>query len=111
MAHLHKNHSDLSLKRQCDLLSLNRSSLYYQAKLPSDEDDILLNQIRDIWERWPFYGYRRIHITLIKQGVVVNRKRVQRLMKEAGIQANLSSSQYISQYQRTSSISIFIEKS
>ena len=87
MAHLHKTHPDLSLKRQCDILSLNRSSLYYQAKLPSDEDEVLLNQIRDIWEKWPFYGYRRIHITLIKKGIVVNRKRVQRLMKEAGIQA------------------------
>lgn len=87
MAHLHKNHPDLSLKRQCDLLSLNRSSLYYKAKLPCDEDEILLNQIRDIWEKWPFYGYRRVHITLIKKGRMVNRKRVQRLMKEAGIQA------------------------
>ena len=87
MAHLHKTHPDLSLKRQCDLLSLNRSSLYYKAKLPSDEGEVLLNQIRDIWERWPFYGYRRIHIALIKQGIMVNRKRVQRLMKEAGIQA------------------------
>ena len=87
MAHLNKTHPDLSIKKQCEALSLNRSSLYYQAKDPSDEDEVLLNQIRDIWEKWPFYGYRRIHVTLIKQGVSINRKRVQRLMKEAGIQA------------------------
>jgi putative transposase len=87
MAHLDKTYPGLSIKRQCDALSLNRSSLYYEAKDPSGEDETLLNQIRDIWEKWPFYGYRRIHITLIKQGLSVNRKRVQRLMKEAGIQA------------------------
>ena len=87
MTHLDKTFPDLSLKKQCEALSLNRSSLYYKTTDPSDEDEVLLNQIRDIWEKWPFYGYRRIHVTLIKQGLSVNRKRVQRLMKEAGIQA------------------------
>lgn len=87
MAHLDKAYPGLSIKRQCETLSLNRSSLYYKSKELSDADEILLNQIRDIWENYPFYGYRRIHFTLIQQGLCVNRKRVQRLMKEAGIQA------------------------
>ena len=87
MTHIDRTHPGLSLKRQCNALSLNRSSLYYKAKDPCDKDETLLNQIRDIWGKWPFYGYRRIHVTLIKQGLIVNRKRVQRLMKEAGIQA------------------------
>jgi putative transposase len=62
--------------------------LYYNEK-PLDVDDIdLLNMIREIWEKYPFYGYRRItkeirHIHQIK----VNRKRVQRLMVWGGIQA------------------------
>lgn len=87
MARLDKTYPGLSIKRQCAALSLNRSSLYYKEKKPCDKDETLLNQIRDIWEKWPFYGYRRIHISLVKQGVIVNRKRIQRLMKEAGIQA------------------------
>ena len=87
MAHLDKAYLGLSIKRHCETLSLNRSSLYYKSKELSDADEILLNQIRDIWEKYPFYGYRRIHFTLIQQGLCVNRKRVQRLMKEAGIRA------------------------
>jgi len=69
------------------LLGLNRSTLYYKEK-PADIDDIdLLNAIRDVWERLPFYGYRRITRELRAKGIKVNRKRVQRLMAWGGIQA------------------------
>jgi putative transposase len=51
---------ELSVRRCCELLNLNRSTLYYETK-PAEFDDVdLLNRIRDIWERYPFYGYRRI---------------------------------------------------
>ena len=77
----------LSIRRRCDLLGLNRSTLYYKEK-PADIDNIeLLNAIRDIWERHSFYGYRRITKELRENGVNVNRKRVQRLMSCGGIQA------------------------
>jgi putative transposase len=66
---------------------LNRSTLYYKGK-PADIDDFdLLNSIRDIWERYPFYGYRRITNELRLTGINVNRKRVQRVMVWGGIQA------------------------
>jgi putative transposase len=78
---------ELSIRRCCDLLGLNRSTLYYKEK-PAEFDDIdLLNAIRDIWERHPFYGYRRITKELRANGIKVNRKRVQRLMAWGGIQA------------------------
>ena len=78
---------ELSIRQCCDLLGLNRSTLYYKEK-PANIDDIdLLNAIRDIWERYPFYGYRRITKELRASGVKVNRKRVQRLMAWSGIQA------------------------
>lgn len=78
---------ELSLRRCCELLGLNRSTLYYKEK-PADIDDIdLLNAIRDVWERLPFYGYRRITKELRAKGIKVNRKRVQRLMAWGGIQA------------------------
>jgi len=47
----------------------------------------LLNEIRDIWTKYPFYGYRRITKELKFFGVKVNHKRVQRLMREGGIHA------------------------
>lgn len=69
------------------MVELNRSTLYYEEK-PADIDDIdLLNAIRDIWERYPFYGYRRITKELRSTGANVNRKRIQRLMARCGIQA------------------------
>lgn len=75
----------LSMRRCCDLLGLNRSTMYYKEK-PVDIDDIdLLNAIRDVWERRPFYGYRRITKELRANGIQVNRKRVQRLMSWGGI--------------------------
>lgn len=78
---------ELSLRRCCELLDLNRSTLYYKAKSASIDDIELLNLIRDIWEQLPFYGYRRINKELRSQGFIVNRKRVQRLMVLGGIQA------------------------
>ena len=47
----------------------------------------MLNKIRDVWYRYPFYGYRKITQELRASGDRVNRKRVQRLMASAGIQA------------------------
>ena len=77
----------LSLRRQCELLQVNRSTIYYKA-CGADVDDLsLLNEIRDIWERYPFYGYRRITKELQAKGYNVNRKRIQRLMQSGGIQA------------------------
>ena len=80
--------NELSVRRCCDLLGVNRSTLYYKEK-PADIDDIdLLNIIRDIWERYPFFGYRRITKELrANYKIKANRKRVQRLMVWGGIQA------------------------
>ncbi len=80
-------YTDLSLRRQCELLTINRSTLYYEERPPDTEDIDLLNMIRDIWLRYPFYGYRRITKELNSNSLLVNRKRVQRLMKVGGIRA------------------------
>jgi putative transposase len=79
------SHETLSLRRQCELLQVNRSALYYRPKGEDADDISMLNEIRDVWERYPFYGYRRITKELRRKGYVVNHKRVQRLMKTAGI--------------------------
>jgi putative transposase len=79
---------ELSARRRCELLGVNRSTLYYKEK-PVEIDDIdLLNLIRDAWEQHPYYGYRRITKELrAYQGIKVNRKRVARLMAWGGIVA------------------------
>ena len=81
------NHAELSLRRQCELLQVNRSTFYYKAAEIDPDDVDLLNDIREIWERYPFYGYRRITKELKFKGHKINRKRVQRLMQLGGIQA------------------------
>jgi putative transposase len=81
------DHAELSLRRQCELLQVNRSTLYYKAAEISKDAVDLLNEIREIWERYPFFGYRRITKELKFKGHKINRKRVQRLMRLGGIQA------------------------
>lgn len=78
------NYSQLSLRRQCALLQINRSTFYYEPEKVNAEDIDLINEIREIWERYPFYGYRRITKELKFKGHNINRKRVQRLMRLAG---------------------------
>lgn len=84
---IEESSDNLSLRRQCGLLSINRSTLYYEKKELNVEDADLLNAIHDVWIQYPFYGYRRITKELQADGIKVNRKRVQRLMKAGGIHA------------------------
>lgn len=78
---------DLSIRRQCELLAVNRSSIYYEGKEAALDDVTLLNEIRGIWMRHSYFGYRRITKELQSLGYPVNRKRVQRLMRLGGIEA------------------------
>jgi putative transposase len=81
-----KTNKYLSVRTQCDLLDLNRSSLYYQPT-PLAEETEIANRIGEIFEATPQYGYRRIHAQLIREGIKVNRKKVLRLMGELGLRA------------------------
>ena len=76
---------DISVKRQCELLGLNRSSLYYKSS--SDISDLSLkNCIDEIYTESPFYGSRRIaFIAAERLEIAVNRKKVQRIMQEMSI--------------------------
>ncbi len=77
--------SDLPLSVQAELLGLSRSSLYYRPAGPPPEEVALKHRIDEIYTRYPFYGSRRIAATLRREGVVVNRKAIQRHMREMGI--------------------------
>jgi putative transposase len=77
----------LPVTRQCQLLNLSRSSVYYQPAGASDEDLRLMRRIDEMHLKRPFYGSRRIRDWLQDEGFAVNRKRVQRLMRQMGITA------------------------
>ena len=85
----------LSLTRQCQLLGLSRAALYYCPVEVGRYELELMSLIDRQYLRTPFYGSRRMAAWLQTQGHMVNRKRVQRLMRLMGIEA-------IYQRQRTS---------
>lgn len=80
-------HPELSIKKQAELLSLNRSSLYYHPVPLSPEEIAIKHRIDEIYTEFPFYGSRRITAQLRREGFLVNRKAVQRHMREMGIAA------------------------
>jgi putative transposase len=77
----------LSIGRQCELLGLNRSTYYLPPATGSAEDLRLMRRIDEQYLKTPFYGSRRMAVTLSGPGEPVNRKRVQRLMRVMGIEA------------------------
>lgn len=77
---------ELSIRTQVELLSVNRSGVYYQPQQPSQAEIQLKHRIDEIYTKWPFYGSRKITAQLQLEGVEVNRKAVQRHMREMGIE-------------------------
>lgn len=84
---IEKNNPTISLSRQAQLLNLSRSSLYYQP-IVNYADIAIMNQIDEIYTKYPFYGSRRIKYGLLDEyAKIVNRKHIQRLMRIMGIEA------------------------
>lgn len=77
--------AELPLSVQAELLSLSRSSLYYEPVPPSAQEVALKHRIDEIYTALPFYGSRRIAAQLQWEGMTINRKTVQRHMREMGI--------------------------
>ena len=86
-AKLDRDHPSLSVRRQCAMLGLARSGVYRLPRAASDDDLLLMRRIDELFTRWPFLGSRRMAAMLRAEGVVINRKRVQRLMRRMGIAA------------------------
>lgn len=84
---LRPDSTHLSVRQQCQLLSLARSMAYYRPVQVSAEEISLMREIDRIFTRWPFYGSRKVLLELRASGSAVNRKRVQRLMRVMGLQA------------------------
>jgi len=77
----------LSMRWQCELLGVNRSSLYYEPVEPDAEQLALMRRMDELHLKHPFFGSRMMTQTLKAEGSAVNRKRVQRLMRLMGLES------------------------
>ena len=77
----------MSVRRQCELLGVTRSGLYYTPAAETPENLTLMGLIDRQYTARPFYGSRRMTAWLRTQGHRVNRKRVQRLLGVMGLEA------------------------
>ena len=84
---LDRDNDDLSIRKQCKLLSVARSGVYRAPRPTNDDDLALMRSIDELFMAWPFLGSRRMATMLRANGWRVNRKRVQRLMRTMGIVA------------------------
>jgi len=75
------------VRRQCELLSVARSALYYEPIGASQDDLALMRCMDELHLAHPFYGSRKLSVTLRAKGFLVNRKRVQRLMRLMGLES------------------------
>jgi len=82
-----KGHRQISLRRQCELLNISRSKVFYQGAQESEENLHYMRLIDEIYMDQPVYGYRRMTAVLQRMGFQVNEKRIQRLMRLMGLEA------------------------
>ena len=77
---------DLSLRRQCELVGISRSGLYYEPVPESEANLALMRRLDELNLEHPFYGSRRLTALLHREGQPVNRKRVARLLELMGVE-------------------------
>ena len=78
--------STLSIVKQCELLSISRSGLYYKPVPESEENLAIMRWMDEEYLKTPFYGVERMLVLLICLGYKINRKRLRRLMRLQGWQ-------------------------
>jgi len=78
---------ELSLQRQCELVGISRSGLYYEAVPESEENLALMRRLDELHMKYPAYGSRRLAVLLRREGQTINRKRVARLLEVMGVEA------------------------
>lgn len=84
---IERGHPELSVRHQCELIGLNRSTLYYQPVGESAYNLELMRLIDRQYTKTPFYGWPRMTAYLQREGHEINPKRVRRLMSLMGLQA------------------------
>lgn len=76
----------ISIRRQCELLQVSRSSVYYEPVGTSPEQLAVMRRIDELHLKYPFYGSRKLARCLRGEGNAMNRKQVQRLMRLMAIE-------------------------
>jgi len=84
---LERDRREPSIRRQCRLLWLARSSVYRRARSATEDDLALMRRIDELFTAFPFLGSRRMARMLGTEAAPINRKRMQRLMRKMGIAA------------------------
>ena len=82
-----REHQRLSVSRQCRLLGVSRSTVYYRALGENAQTLALMRRIDELYLDYPFYGSRQMMRHLAREGVAVGRHRVRRLMRLLGLEA------------------------
>lgn len=77
----------LSIRRQCELLGISRSVLYYTPRGPNGSDLVAMRLIDEQYTQTPFYGVERMTAWLQRTGIVIGHNRVRRLMRLMGLEA------------------------
>jgi len=81
-----REQSELTLQQQAELLSVSRSSLYYQPVAPSAEEIAIKHRLDELYTDFPSYGSRKMAV-LLRPTWWISRKRVQRYMRQMGLVA------------------------
>lgn len=84
---MENHHESISVFRQCELLGLNRSMLYYQPIGLDNYTLWLMRRLDEIYTEHPYYGVRRMTACLQREGKSVNEKRIRRLLRLIGLEA------------------------
>ena len=79
-----REHYSVSERRACRLVGIGRSTLRYRQRARSDEPS-LRQRLRELAAARPRFGYRRLHVLLRREGVIINHKRIERLYREEGL--------------------------
>jgi len=80
------DNKSFSIRQQCDLLDINRSTLYYNATGESQENLHLMRLLDEQYTRTPYYGVLRMTAWLNREGYEVNPKRIRRLLRKMGLE-------------------------
>ena len=84
---IENRHVEIPVSRQCGLLGLSRAAYYYQPREKDAFNETLMRLLDEQYTKTPFYGVPKMTEWLKRQGYVVNRKRVRRLMRLMGLEA------------------------
>lgn len=84
---IERDNASISLEKQCGLLGIHRSGLYYKPHEPSEETLLLMHAIDVQYTKTPFYGKRRMAVAMKELGFSTSPKGIRTLMRSMGLEA------------------------